>query len=354
MAGGVARSVQSWSPIAMETAGYADPAADPNFGMGAGNYLLQATQEAAAAPVEQPASTNTPGPEFSPDQLEARAAAALAAMEAQAERQRKAAKNPLNVLGSIVGGVVGLPFAFLENAVGGGQNDLTAPFRPNQTAESRYQAALGGIAAQRIKFGEDIQQIRKSMAERAKQVAGATAEAEQAAFDDAGRVASVLLYVNPSARAQRALPQLQMMAERYPQLKGEIDRLVESGFSDDALAIFGSRTKDEGARARLNEYLYGNKTVALGDGVGVVLPSRPGGTPQVVYRGGNVPPPAPYIGAAPAAPITAAPQTATGPVNITDFVNIPSANPLDPNAGATPNVRRPVAPVSPPPGFVLD
>lgn len=129
---------------------------------------LLPAESAPAAPAPA-AAPNGPVPVppaiISPEAYQERAMADIRRMEALAERQRQSARNPLNVAGSILGGVVGLPFALLENAIGGGQNDLTAPFRPNQNAQERYQAALSAIGQRRAEVETTIAGMRASQAQ---------------------------------------------------------------------------------------------------------------------------------------------------------------------------------------------
>ena len=124
------------------------------------------TAPAAAAPAASPGGpVPVPPTTISPEAYQERAMADIRRMEALAERQRQSARNPLNVAGSILGGVVGLPFALLENAIGGGQNDLSAPFRPNQNAQERYQAALSAIGQRRAEVETTIAGMRASQAQ---------------------------------------------------------------------------------------------------------------------------------------------------------------------------------------------
>lgn len=303
--------------------------------------LAADTASATPAPSGAPSGAPSQAPAGNPDDYETRFRSALNSLEQEALRQKKAAGNPLNVAGSILGGLIGLPLRFIDNAIGGGHSDLSAPFHPKQNAESNYQETLAAIGDKRVRFERDLAALRSSRATELKTTIGIDREGEQAAYDEMGRLASGLLYLDPSVRAQRAAPQLAVLAQRYPSLKGQVDTLVQSNFADDALVTLGSMSKDEGARARVNEYLYGTKTPSLGDGVAVSIPSRPGVAPQILTRGGSVSA-APYIGGAGVTTPPSAPQSGQAPVNVTNFTNIPSANPLDPNAGATPNVRRPV------------
>lgn len=234
--------------------------------------MRQAVAEADAAPAA-----------INPDDYEARARAALAQMENAALQQKKAAGNPLNVAGSILGGVVGLPFSLLENAIGGGNNDLTAPFRPKQNAETRYQNTLASIGERRAEFEKDLSSARSSNAAALRTATGLGRDEDQAGVNQIGQLASSMLYMDDTAKAQR-LPVLQSIAKRYPNTKEYVQDIIDNGFNPAVLATYGSMSTDEGARQRSNEYLYGTKTVPTGDGTAVVLATRPGIAPQVVDR----------------------------------------------------------------------
>lgn len=93
-------------------------------------------------------------------QYEAAQLAALKQAEEAALRQRNSVKNPLNVVGNAISAVVGTPFRLLENAIGGGNNDLAAPFRPNQTAQDRYQSKLADISTAKLGLTQTMDGLR--------------------------------------------------------------------------------------------------------------------------------------------------------------------------------------------------
>lgn len=95
-------------------------------------------------------------------QYEAAQLAALKQAEEAALRQRNSVKNPLNVVGNAISAVVGTPFRLLENAIGGGNNDLAAPFRPNQTAQDRYQSKLADISTAKLGLTQTMDGLRAS------------------------------------------------------------------------------------------------------------------------------------------------------------------------------------------------
>lgn len=118
--------------------------------------MRQAVKEADVAPAAL-AGPQTPE---AMAEYEAAQTAALQRAEEAALRQRQSVKNPLNVVGNAISAVVGTPFRLLENAVGGGNNDLAAPFRPNAMAQDRYQATYAGIQAAKLKLAQDMDGLR--------------------------------------------------------------------------------------------------------------------------------------------------------------------------------------------------
>jgi hypothetical protein len=56
--------------------------------------------------------------------------------------------------------VVGTPFRLLENAIGGGNNDLAAPFRPNATAQDRYKSTLADISTAKLGLAQTMDGMR--------------------------------------------------------------------------------------------------------------------------------------------------------------------------------------------------
>jgi hypothetical protein len=252
------------------------------------DYAAAAAQQAPAAMREEVAAADAAPAAINPDDYEARARAALTQMEEAALRQKKAAGNPLNVASSIIGGVVGLPFSFLENAIGGGNNDLTAPFRPKQTADARYQASLAAIGEKRAEFERDLAGVRSSNATAMKTAMGMDREENQAGVNQLGQLTSSMLYMDDAARAER-LPVLATIAKRFPNVAPYVQDIIDNGFNPAVLATYGSMATDEGARQRSNEYLYGNKTIPTGDGTALVVSGRPGVAPQFVDRSAEDP-----------------------------------------------------------------
>ena len=125
--------------------------------------MREAVSEADAAPTAPAApSVVTPETLAAYDQAQQ---AFLAAQTAAAERQKRSAMNPINRIGSILGGVVGAPFALLENAIGGGDNDLTRPFEPKQNAQERYSSAVANISKQKLGLEQQMAGLRGGLAQ---------------------------------------------------------------------------------------------------------------------------------------------------------------------------------------------
>jgi hypothetical protein len=92
-----------------------------------------------------------------------------------------------------------------------------------------------------------------------------------------------MLYMDDAARAER-LPVLATIAKRFPNVAPYVQDIIDNGFNPAVLATYGSLSTDEGARQRANEYLYGTKTIATGDGTALLVSGRPDVAPQYVDR----------------------------------------------------------------------
>lgn len=209
------------------------------------------------------------------------AEAAAAELIAAAEKQRQLAGNPLHRGLSVLGGVIGAPFNFLGAALGGGDmTDVTAPFRPQQQADMRFQQMRMGIEDKLADIRKDYASMDNSRAAAMRQALGMERDDEQAGRDDLGRLTSSMLFMDEPARRQR-MPALLALARRHPDLVNDVQDLIDGGFDDASLAAMAAMSQDEGARQRGNQFLYGGDTVSLGDGVGVRIAGRPGTAPQV-------------------------------------------------------------------------
>jgi len=94
-----------------------------------------------------------------------RAEMAAAELIAAAEKNRQQAGTPLNRVLSAVGGVVGAPLNFLGAALeGGDMRQVTAPFRPQQTANEQFQQRVLGIQDSLAKIRENAAQTQASLA----------------------------------------------------------------------------------------------------------------------------------------------------------------------------------------------
>jgi hypothetical protein len=317
---------------------------------------------------QPPALMEEPMQEILPPQSESQVAAAedaAAQLIAAAEKQRAAAGNPLNRGLSILGGVIGAPFNFLGAALGGGDmSAVTAPFRPQQQADVRFQQTRMGIEDKLAEIRKDYAGMDSSRATAMRQALGIDRDQRQAGFDALGQVASTMAFMEPAARAQQA-PRLLALAREFPQITDAAQDIIDSNFDDATLLAYGSRSKTEGASSRVNEYAFGNKTINFGDGVGAILPSRPGVAPQVVGPGMTISAP-PAIGGRPTVLNTPAPAVGEDgfPTSLTEeqyraLVGATSQQEVDQlirSRGIT--VGTPAPPAGdtppPPPGFVLE
>jgi hypothetical protein len=132
--------------------------------------LLQQEMMAPAAEAEVlPASAGEAPPMTDTQRAEAAAAALIAAEE----RNRQLAGSPLNRVLSAVGGVIGAPLNFLSAALGeGDMRQVTAPFRPQQTADAQFQQRVLGIQ-------DSLSKIRENAAQQQASLASATASGLQ-------------------------------------------------------------------------------------------------------------------------------------------------------------------------------
>ena len=97
-----------------------------------------------------------------------RAEMAAAELIAAAEKNRQQAGTPLNRVLSAVGGVIGAPLNFLGAALeGGDMRQVTAPFRPQQTANEQFQQRVLGIQDSLSKIRENAAQQQASLASAA-------------------------------------------------------------------------------------------------------------------------------------------------------------------------------------------
>lgn len=249
-----------------------------------------------------PALIEGPTQEILPPESESQVAAAedaAAQLIAAAEKQRKMAGNPLHRGLGIVGGIIGAPFNFLGAALGGGDmSEVTAPFRPQQNADMRFQQTRMAIEDKLADIRKDYASMDNSRAGTLRQALGANREQEAAGHDALGRLASSMLFMDPAARRQR-IGALATLARRFPNIAGDVQDLIDGGFDDASLAALGSLSSDEGAKSRSNQFLFGSNTTSLGDGVGITTFARPGATAQVFAQGGQAPAGLPAIGGRP-------------------------------------------------------
>lgn len=318
--------------------------------------VAMAMTSAADAPDEElppetaPLAPNGPVPvppaAVSPEAYQQRAQADIQRMEALAERQRRSANNPLNVVGSILGGVVGMPFSFLENAIGGGQNDLTAPFRPHQNAQERYQAALAAIGQRRNEVETTMAGLRAGQAQAIN--TALTSQSER--MGDVRSRAAILARnaaMSSNPQAVYAAGMSDMLAD--PVLGPTARQMGLAGLPWSQDLAYRLSTSEDTVN-RLDEAAKPVVMNVTENGVGVLVDPRTGQpiltvgqglTSQPVY----VPPPAVAPQAAPAAanPGPAAPSSARTPQDLANAgvpaSAIPTGSPLAaPSAPAVPDM----------------
>lgn len=268
-------------PQADGTAAYRDYVTNP---------IAMAMEDSSSAPLT--GEVLPPENSEAPQDNVARAEAAAAALIEAADKQRKAAGNPLNRVLSAVGGVIGAPINFLDAALGGGDmTQVTAPFRPQQNADLRFQQTVMGIQDTLSKIRENDAQMRASNASAIRTGLQTNRDEEKEAYNSLGQISSGMLYMDPTARRQQ-LPALIGIArrygQRYPGIADAVQEVINGGYNEAALVAAASMSSDEGARNRVNEYLYGSKQTSLGDGLGVTTYSRPGQAPSVYGPGASV------------------------------------------------------------------
>lgn len=122
--------------------------------------IMPPMQQALAEEEAPAASAAAAGPMTDTQRAEMAAAELIAA----AERNRQLAGSPLNRVLSAVGGVIGAPLNFLGAALeGGDMRQVTAPFRPQQTANEQFQRQVLGIQDSLAKIRENAAQTQASL-----------------------------------------------------------------------------------------------------------------------------------------------------------------------------------------------
>ena len=260
-----------------------------NMGDGTEAYVDYGQAPIAQATSAEPVEGEVLPPESPPSNAQNdmdRAEQAASDLISAAARQRDLAGNPLHRVLSGVGGVIGAPFAFIDAALGGGDmTRVTAPFRPKQMAEDRFNQTVLAIQDSLSKVRENYAQTAASNAQALRAGLTSSREEEQAGRDSLGMLTSSMLYMDPAARRQR-LPALAALARRYPSLEPEIQELINTGFDNASLAALGSMSSDEGARKRANDFLYGRDVTPSQEAI-VITSNRPGDAPVVIDRSTN-------------------------------------------------------------------
>jgi hypothetical protein len=221
-------------------------------------------------------------------EYEAAQLAALQRAEEAALRQRQSVKNPLNVVGNAISAVVGTPFRLLENAIGGGNNDLAAPFRPNQTAQDRYQSKLADISTAKLGLTQTMDSLRANQTQAITNALTNRSELMGQVYDIAANLAqNAKGAANPEAVYAQGLANL-MQDPLYAPVAKSIG-LDQMAYSPD-LARSLARGKDVTSRLdEMNKPSFGSITE---NGTGVIY--NPDGTiKQLIQYGDSGPAGAP-------------------------------------------------------------
>lgn len=327
------------SPVLLDTgaSGYRD------FGMAGLARPEEAQAASGAAPMQGEVLPPDPS-QTSPDGYEAQFRQAYDQMIKAAEAQKRAAGNPLNVVGSVLGGVVGMPFKFLRNAIGGENNDLTAPFRPKQMAEANYQATIANLADKRAKFEENLAQIRSSRASALKTALTDQRKDQEEALARVAGLAAEVVRGDPQYQQQNWEAGLAELAQANPSIMPLARNWTQ--FNPALAGRLVGAYGNEGARKAWSDYTGVDATTIPENSAVILRPGNALSPTQVVTQGsqnvqgrgftyGAESFPAVSLGnptPAVAAPVDAAPA----PMYEVPPANIPSGNPLDPNLANTP------------------
>lgn len=226
-----------------------------------------------------------------------RAEMAAAELIAAAEKNRQQAGTPLNRALSVVGGVIGAPLNFLGAALeGGDMRQVTAPFRPQQTANEQFQQRVLGIQDSLAKIRENAAQTQAAMA----QTAGTNAKSVRDALFDGDKFAA-------GVRDRLAFAAGNIAGETAdPNMRAAMWNDVLAGYANDPMASsviqqYGlsrpwsdnlprilSQSKDTAARLdpRFNNLTDGGSLVVSNSLTGQVIGSQSQGSPPTGGDGG--------------------------------------------------------------------
>jgi hypothetical protein len=264
---------------------------------------------------------------------------------ANEQKRVERAGNPLNRVLSGITGIVGAPVKLLDNAIGGGNWDVTEPFRPKESAKNIADQRILAMAGQRAGFEENLAQMRSARATALKTALTDSRKDQEEALARVAGLAAETVRGDPQAWQQnwqagltelvQANPSLAPLARNWtnfnPALAG---RLVGS---------YGN----EGARKAWNDYTGVEATPIPENSAVILRPGNPYAQTQVVTQSSqgvtNRRPtygvesfPAVTIGGDPAPAVAAPVDAAPAPMYEVPAANIPSGNPLDPNLANTP------------------
>lgn len=206
-----------------------------------------------------------------------RAEQAAAQLIAAAEAQRSRAGQPLNRILSGIGGVIGAPFNFLGAALGGGDmQTVTAPFRPQQTADQRFQQTLLGIQDTMAGIRAESARTQASLASAANSAADTEREARQASGNELAQVAYGLAVYTPEERMALAESAFSPLVRERPELAPILQSAMQNGMSDHYLNLLMSGASDSTLRTDIEDWRRGYRVVTGQDGQQIRIPTRRG------------------------------------------------------------------------------
>lgn len=216
---------------------------------------------------------------------------------ADADKYRKQAGTPLNRVLSAVGGVVGAPLNFLNAALGGGDmRQVTAPFRPQQTADRQYQRQVLGIQDTLADIRKNAAQLQASQA----QTAGTNAKAVRDALVDDNKfrdgIRDNVAFAAQTIRATETDPVRKELLwndvlagyDQNPAARSALQQMGLYRSWSDNLPTVLSQSKDTTARLdpQFNNVTDGGALVVSDSLTGRVLGSQSQGGPAPAAAGG--------------------------------------------------------------------
>lgn len=208
------------------------------------------------------------------------------------EKQRLAAGKPLNRILSGVQGVLGLPMRLVENVLDGENNDLTAPFRPQSTANTVAQERLAMIAKMRA---ETLSKLDQAKSSRLSVLKNALTDSRAANQDMFNRVANLAIQAklgdDPKAQAQFFNQNADNLLKTHPEIASLLPGFGPREFSstqnlDQYLTSLISYGDDATQRRFLDMVKGTNVAVSQGGGV-FNVPSLGGRTVTQMFQRGD-------------------------------------------------------------------